>query len=269
MKTNGFGIGFFKSGLYDKARKKYSKGLIFEINKLFGSLSGMISAEFGAGSGLFTRILTESDLDIDTLYIVEPDIRGIVLHKKGFRGVSRKKNPVRNLCYVRAGSDASLLPGQSIDNIFAAQCFHFFVASKTRQEFIRILKPSGRVFILGRFLLPVNETTAKYIELTRFGKRWGGIKNNIEAYSEKNITAFYGHPVEKKTVVYENRKLSLGDLNKSIRIRIDASGDDFLKNNPGEIKTILNKTRDFYSQYHIHRRVELIYETFYFCGSLT
>ena len=68
----------------------------------------------------------------------------------------------------------------SIDIIFVAQAFHWFNIDATKNEFKRILKPQGKVFILGRFLDQEDSVSAEYISLTRWGKR-NGFTNNIEA----------------------------------------------------------------------------------------
>lgn len=212
------GLGFFSlDKLYDKVRPDYDFDSISKVLlEEFSSDTKLTGAEIGAGSGKFTTVLLKT-LDFEELSIVEPEKTAIEEHKKKFGSNNTK------LHYVNAYSNSTHLEEHSLDCIFISQAFHFFPIEETRKEFLRVLKPKGKVFIFGRFLLDSNEASRQFIALTRFGKRLNGYQNNIEAYDEKNITVFFGKKVEKKIIRNEYSSYTKEDLIDNVKIRINAS----------------------------------------------
>lgn len=258
------GLGFFSlDKMYDKVRPDYdfesiSKVLLEE----FSSDSKLTGAEIGAGSGKFTSILLKA-LDFENLSIVEPDTVAIEEHKKKFANNNRKIN------YINGCSNSTQLKDHCLDCIFISQAFHFFPIEETRNEFLRILKPNGKVFIFGRFLLDTDEASKQFISLTRFGKRLNGYQNNIQAYEEDNITTFFGKKVEKKIIRNEHLSYSKEELVDNVKIRIKASGDEKLKNNQVMQEEILNSINYFFDMHKDHaNKVQLKYQTFYFCSDI-
>ena len=143
-------------------------------------------------------------MNIKKLYVVDPDLKGLEAHKANV--FFPEKEIIE---YVHGKSEETKL-SFSIDGICMAQCFHFMEIEKTKKEFLRILKPQGNVFILGRFLIPANSTTKEYINFTRFGKQMNGIKENIQAYG--NILKLFGYDIPKKSICIEEEKISLERL---------------------------------------------------------
>lgn len=254
------GTGFFDSAKYDTVRSAYSPKVKNKIKELFSSKEAFVVAEVGAGSGKFTETIFESGLNIKELNIVEPDENAILLHKEKF------KHKKTNIIYYKNPSDKTEIKDKSIDLIFATHCFHWFEIEKTRLEFYRILKDNGKVFILGRFLDEDDDISAEYISLTRWGNRRNGFKSNVEAYSEKIMTNFFGHFVEKKIICEETEYHSLNRLLDEIKIRIDSSGDSTIKNNKEFLEEMNAKITDFYDKNKLLEKaaVPLKYITFYF-----
>lgn len=261
MKT---GIGFFsQNNIYDKVRPDYDSLSISNVlvNE-FGAHKNLNATEVAAGSGKFTSILLNA-LSFDILSIVEPDENAIKLHKKKFC------NSEISINYINNYSDSTHIEPKSLDCIFISQAFHFFPIEQTRKEFIRILKPQGKVFIFGRFLLDTDEVSNKFILLTRFGKRLNGYENNIQAYDKENITSFYGKNVEKKIINSEGIYYTKDELINNVIIRINASGDEVLLKNTDEQKRIIDSITDFYTKYKDESdRVKLEYQSFYFCSDI-
>ena len=154
--------------------------------------------------------------------------------------------------------------------IFVAHAFHWFDIESTRNEFKRILKSDGKVFILARFLDVSDRISAEYISITRFGKRKNGFINNLEAYTDSRMEVFYGHPVEKHTICTENELHSLERLLAELKIRIDSSGDDTILNDSDVQKEIEKNMIDFFLRNHNSDGfVPLKYNTFYFFSELS
>lgn len=258
------GLGFFLlDKVYDKVRPDYdfdaiSKVLIEE----FSSDKKLIAAEIGAGSGKFTSVLLKS-LDFQNLFIVEPEKAAMEEHKKKFVSNNSK------LHYVNTYSDSTHLENHSIDCIFVSQAFHFFPIKETRDEFLRILKPNGKVFIFGRFLLDSDVVSRQFISITRFGNRLNGYKNNIQAYEENNIKKFFGKKVDKKIISNEYLSYTKEELVDNVRIRINSSGDENLINNQHLQVEIINSINNFFVQYKDKtNKVRLEYQSFYFCSDI-
>lgn len=187
------GLGFFSlDKVYDKVRPDYDFDSISKVlMEEFSSDIKLTGAEIGAGSGKFTSVLLKT-LDFEKLSIVDPEKAAMEEHKKKFASNNS------NLHYVNAYSDSTQLEEHSLDCIFVSQAFHFFPVEEARKEFLRILKPNGKVFIFGRFLLDSEEVSKQFIALTRFGKRLNGYQNNIQAYDEENIATFFGKKLKRK-----------------------------------------------------------------------
>ena len=256
------GTGFFDSKKYDSVRSPYSLLVVQTIQELFSDKRDLRLAEVGAGSGKFTEALLNAGLDIKELNIIEPDSNGIKIHKEKFSGINIP------IFYYNTTSDSTGLDNNYLDAIFIGHAFHWFDIKKTRVEFSQILKPKGKVFILGRFLDENDPVSAEYISLTRWGNRKNGFQNNIEAYSENIMTSFFGHKVEKTLICSETEKHSQEQLVNEIEVRIDSSGDPELQNNltAREIKKQIIK--DFYNKNNIEGYVPLKFTTFYFCSEI-
>jgi ubiquinone/menaquinone biosynthesis C-methylase UbiE len=261
MVNQALGIGFFHSGKYDQVRSAYTPQLIPVLERLYPHENPMVVAEFGAGSGAFTHILLQSTIPYKKLFVIDPDQEGLAAHRANFSG-----HPQFELLeYIQSRSDNVPIQEQSIDLITAAHCFHWFDIEKTRHAWLRLLKPHGAVFILGRFLQPDHEATKAYIALTRFGKRLVGRKENSEAYIPEAMEVFFGHPVEKQIVCQEIKQKTLDDLKESIKIRIDTAGSEEIRAQEAQI---FADTKSFFEQYQHNEIVNLQYETFYFYGPL-
>ena len=255
------GIGFFANGLYDKHRHGYTDKFIPELKSAFPEKHPMVFAEFGAGSGAFTKILLGSGVTIKEINVIDPDNEGLNLHKEKFRD-----NPFHNkIIYISGSAEKSCLDENSVDAIVTAQAFHWFDLEKTRIEWRRIAKTDAKVFIAGRFNMPLNAATEEFIALTRFGKRLHGYKENIEAYSPQSLSLFFGHLVERKVICQESESKTHDELMGEMMIRINTSGSKEVISQSGEI---MEKARSFFEKHQVNNRVELITESFYICDTL-
>ena len=255
------GKGFFVGALYDKVRPGYTNKIIPEINKILPDRHPLVLAEFGAGSGIFTKNILETELVIEKLYIVDPDKEALNLHKEKF-----KSHPVYDrIDYIYGDAEKSSLKKQSIDIIMTAQAFHWFDMEKTRIEWLRIMKPDSKVLILGRFHIPLNAATEEYIALTRFGKRQRGYKENIEAYSPENMELFFGHPVKRIVIHQEKESKNYDEFMGEMTIRINTScSEEVIR----QSKEITEKASIYFEKHKIKNHVELISETFYICDTI-
>jgi ubiquinone/menaquinone biosynthesis C-methylase UbiE len=257
------GIGFFIDGLYDKVRPGYNTSLLVpEIKMLFPGTKPMVLAEFGAGSGAFTMIILNSGLPIEKLYIVDPDGKALEAHLEKFKNHSS----FSKFAYVQGSSEKSTIREKTIDGILSAQSFHWFNEKETRSQWIRIGKPQTRIFILGRFPVPLNKTTKEFIKLTRFGKRPQGRKENLDAYSRENMTVFYGHFVERRLLCTEIESKELDAFIGEMSIRINTSCSEDVIN---QKEAVMKDASDFFKRHQVNGCIELFYQTFFICDTFS
>lgn len=259
-----FGVGFFYNNLYDKVRSDYSSDVSDFISSSFSFQRELFTVvEIGAGSGNFTDSIIKSKLPIKELYIVEPDSEGIKKHQTKF-----KENNDFPIIYKNAVSDATGLDNNIADIIFCGHCFHWFDFENTEKEFLRILKESGQVFILGRFLNEEDKVTKKYIKLTRFGKRKEGFSNNIEAYETERMNKFYGHPVERKIICEECIPYTFSQMLGKIHVRINSSGYCWIRKKLLFFVKVIELLYLF-CKHKTQKQLLLKYTTFAFCSEIT
>src|SRR6266403_4234785 len=90
-------------------------------------------ADVASGTGAFTRLLLENG---NQVFAVEPNA--------GMREAgSRLLQSFAQLTSVAGAAEDTTLPSASVDFVTAAQAAHWFDRSRSRAEFVRILKPGG------------------------------------------------------------------------------------------------------------------------------
>jgi len=114
-----------------------------------------------------------------------------------------------NFIAVHGSAEETNLPDKSIDFITVAQAFHWFDRSKTKIEFQRILKDSGKVILVWNRREEENELIKENEELCRrvceeFVGFSGGSGANPESYSD-----FFKNGLFEYRVFNNSRILSL------------------------------------------------------------
>jgi SAM-dependent methyltransferase len=117
---------------YVKYRPHYPK-VILSLLEPFGPV-----ADIGSGTGILTELFLEAG---GPVYAVEPNAE---MRSKAGELLAEHANFVS----VDGTAEATGLPDKSIDLVVAGQAFHWFDPVKTRQEFVRILQPGGRVALI-------------------------------------------------------------------------------------------------------------------------
>lgn len=122
---------------YGNFRADYPAALKSVLANL-GINSDEIIADMGSGTGLLTRILLELGAHV---YGVEPndDMR---------REGEKRLEHFTKFTSVRGSAENTTLDDGSITCITAGNAFHWFDTNKAREEFKRILRPSGYVLLI-------------------------------------------------------------------------------------------------------------------------
>jgi ubiquinone/menaquinone biosynthesis C-methylase UbiE len=237
---------------------------VFDIKREFETARRLTIAEFGAGTGLFTEIIVRSFSHLNKLYIADPDEDGRRQHQSKFQ----KNFPY--IDYVQAGAgggevraENSGLPDGKLDGIFIGHAFHWMKPEETRKEFLRILKPGAKVFIMTRDTVLDDAVSKAFFDFTRFGRRLENRKANWEAYESETMRKFYGYKIKATTVCTEHRHLTRDQLQAEIDIRVNYGGSG-----DWEYEELLKKTDAFFDKYQEDGVLTLKQRTFYYCGTM-
>lgn len=121
---------------------KYRPGYPAEIVDLLKSECGLtpdsIVADIGSGTGKsFEMFLANGNV----VFAVEPNAAMREVAERVFKEDPRFRS-------IDGFAEATTLPESSVDVIVAGQAFHWFDLPKTREEWVRILKPGGWVVLM-------------------------------------------------------------------------------------------------------------------------
>ena len=123
---------------YVRYRPDYPVAATDKLSSELSLASGMTVADVGAGTGLLTLPLLHTGADV---IAVDPNEDML----EAAREWLREHDNVR----IAVGTaEATGLPDQSVHAITAGQAFHWFDHVRAREEFLRILKPSGKVALV-------------------------------------------------------------------------------------------------------------------------
>lgn len=120
---------------YERGRPEYPDEAVHFLLRTLDISPGTTVVDLGAGTGKFTRLLTNSGAK---LIAVEP-----------VEGMRSKFASLLPEIEILAGTAESIpLAPASVDVVVAAQAFHWFQGESSLQEIHRILKPGGRLGLI-------------------------------------------------------------------------------------------------------------------------
>ncbi|MFS1512090.1 class I SAM-dependent methyltransferase [Chengkuizengella sp. SCS-71B] len=123
---------------YVKYRPSYPKKTIDFLYNELGFKQNSIIADVGSGTGIFSNLLLDRESNVLS---VEPN-------QEMREAAENLLVSYENYISINGSAENTTLPDKSVDFIVSAQAFHWFDLQKTKQEFERILKPNGKVFLI-------------------------------------------------------------------------------------------------------------------------
>lgn len=123
---------------YVRYRPSYPPEVIDLLQTECGLQEGTPVADVGAGTGIFTRHLLDAGA---TVYAVEPNAAMRHAAEEASAAHPRFRS-------IDAPAEATGLPDDSVQIVTCAQAWHWFRAAEARQEFARILRPGGWLFLV-------------------------------------------------------------------------------------------------------------------------
>jgi SAM-dependent methyltransferase len=118
------------AGEYDAARPTYPDGVFAEIAQRTGPLTGLLTLDCGAGTGIASRQLAERGARVVSLDIGERML-----------AMAKARNP-RSACVLADGNRMPARPAVA-DLVTFAQSWHWFDKRLAAAEIARVLKPGG------------------------------------------------------------------------------------------------------------------------------
>ena len=123
---------------YVSYRPGYPPSLLAYLVEHYGLRSDQTVADVGSGTGLLTQLFLKNG---NRVCGVEPNAK--------MRAAAETLLPsYADFISVDGRAEATTLATHSVDWIVAGQAFHWFDPVATRREFIRILRPGGRVALV-------------------------------------------------------------------------------------------------------------------------
>lgn len=123
---------------YIKYRPRYPKELIAYLKQNGNFNKDQIVADIGSGTGILTKLFLENG---NPVFGIEPNNKMQAAGEKYLSNYSRFTS-------ITGTSEETTLQDQSVDWVVAGQAYHWFDRVKTKEEFNRILRPSGSVLLI-------------------------------------------------------------------------------------------------------------------------
>jgi len=118
---------------YIKYRPSYPSAVIEILTKRCGLTPAAHIADIGSGTGILSELWLKHG----------NPVLGVEPNREMRQAGERLLAAYPHFTSVNGTAEATTLPSQSVDFVTAGQAFHWFDVAKARQEFGRILKPSG------------------------------------------------------------------------------------------------------------------------------
>ena len=123
---------------YIRYRPGYPPEVLRALRSECGLTSANVVADVASGTGIWTRILLENG---NPVFGVEPNAEMRDAGERLLAGFPKFTS-------VAGTAEATTLADHSVDFVTAAQAGHWFDRARSRQEFVRILKPGGWLVLL-------------------------------------------------------------------------------------------------------------------------
>lgn len=239
---------------YIKYRPRYPEELISYLQGHTGLTPMSKVADIGSGTGIFSALLLERGC---TVYGVEPNAEMRSAAEQLMGAFERFHS-------VDGRAEDTTLPNASVDLITVAQAFHWLDRDQAKQEFLRILKPTGMIAIIwnsrqrsGTPFLDAYEDL-----LMKYGTDYREIcHNNV---TDETLEQFYA-PYGCSYVSFPNVQILDWE---GLRGRVLSSSYVPLEGHPDHA-LVMAGLREIFEQHQEEGRIQLVYESQLYLGMLT
>jgi ubiquinone/menaquinone biosynthesis C-methylase UbiE len=238
---------------YDKYRPKYPIEIIELLRRECSLLSSSIIADVGSGTGILSRLFLTNK---NTVFGIEPN--------KEMRKIAEKLlKKYSNFKSVNGTAESTNLGNQSVDFIIAGQAFHWFNIYKSKEEFLRILKPEGWVVLIWNERRTGSTPFLKAYDdlLYTFGTDYKKVCQQIP--DTKIFAEFFGY-YPFKIQLYHN--LQVFDF-EGLKGRVLSSSYAPMKDHPN-YRSMIAELHKIFLQFQTNGKVKFEYLTKIYYGQL-
>ena len=126
---------------YAKSRPRYPEAILGFMENELGLAKASVVADIGSGTGILSELFLRHG---NPVFGVEPN-------DEMRKTAEELLAAYPNFKSINGTAEATMLPGASVDFVTAAQAFHWFEPKKTREEFLRIMKPQAWTLLLWNY----------------------------------------------------------------------------------------------------------------------
>jgi SAM-dependent methyltransferase len=237
---------------YVRYRPRYPAGVVEILRSEAGLQPQSIVADIGSGTGFSAEPFLRNG---NRVIGVEPNAE---MRQAGEQWLAWYST----FCSVDGSAEATTLANSSVDFVLAGQAFHWFDRAKARAEFVRILRPGGKMVLMWNVRrLDSTPFLRAYDQLlTRFGTDYLTVR--CEAMDDRVIAGFFGGAFAKRTIS------NFQDFDfAGLRGRLLSSSYVPAAGEPNH-EAILDGLREIFDEYAVDGRVRLEYDTQIYFGTL-
>jgi SAM-dependent methyltransferase len=180
---------------YVKYRPDYPREILSLLSRECGLNRETIVADIGCGTGISSRMFLENG---NRVYGVEPNT---AMREAAIAYLAKFPWFIP----IDGTAEATTLSSASVDMAVAAQAFHWFDPAKSREEFLRILRPNGHIVLIwNERSLDANAFHFDYEGLlVKYASDYGNVRHdNITKFE---LDAFF--PKGYREGVFENSQI--------------------------------------------------------------
>ena len=237
---------------YIKYRPGYPAAILDLLKEKCGLSGASVVADIGSGTGILTELFLRNG---NLVFAVEPN-------REMREAAEQLLSKYPNFVSVSGTAEATTLKAQSADVVTASQAFHWFDRGQSRQEFLRILKPGGRVVLIWNERNLTGPFAAAYEHLLRtYGTDYEEV--NHRHTDAKVIGPFFGASGYKR-VRFPNRQIFDWEGLKGRLLSSSYAPE------PGHPKhfPMLEALHSLFSEYQTGGQVTFEYDTLVYYGRL-
>jgi ubiquinone/menaquinone biosynthesis C-methylase UbiE len=212
-----------------------------------------IIADIGCGTGISSELFLKNGYNVIG---IEPGDKMYAYCKKTLSNYP-------NFSIVKGNAQNTLLKNTSVNTIIAAQAFHWFNNTEAKKEFLRILKPKGRLIIIwNERLTEENEFSKSYENLI--------IKysTDYKSVDHRNITNWQ---IEEFFKPFNYSFFSLNNKQildyKGLEGRL-LSSSYIIKKTNSKYENMLTELKVLYNKFQINNYIQLNYITKIYAGKI-
>ena len=241
-------------GFYVENRPRYPHAVLSFLCEELQLVPSHHIADIGSGTGILSELFLRNG---NVVFGVEPNLEMRSAAEHLLAGFP-------NFVSITGAAEETTLKRASIDFVTAGQAFHWFDTARAKSEFLRILKPAGKVVLVWNDRdADADAFSAEYEDLLmRFGTDYARV--NHRNLKPETFRSFYGSD-HYGTRVFENRQVL--DF-EGLTGRLLSSSYVPAEGQPG-FAEMMKELQRLHHIYETDGRVVMRYNTRVFYGSLT